>query len=70
MKITGRRTRAVFERYNITDQSDARGGSDGTRVPCQGAQRDIGTNNVTKTRKDKLTGNAKAFIFFGTDERT
>ncbi len=22
MKITGRRTRGVFERYNITDQSD------------------------------------------------
>jgi hypothetical protein len=22
MKITGHRTRAVFERYNITDQSD------------------------------------------------
>ena len=24
MKITGHRTRGVFERYNITDQSDTR----------------------------------------------
>jgi hypothetical protein len=25
MKITGHRTRGIFDRYNITDQSDTRG---------------------------------------------
>jgi integrase len=46
MKITGHRTRTVFERYNITDQSDTQEAGRRAEVPRQGT-REPGTNYVT-----------------------
>ena len=59
MKITDHRTRGVFERYNITDQTDTQ---EAGRMAEAFLERKTRTRLVTKTRKDKLTETAKSFV--------
>ena len=55
MKITGHRTRGVFERYNITDQSDTLRGWEGCRgIPQSGTWPRLVTKFVTKQKETKL----------------
>ncbi|MBV8817773.1 MAG: hypothetical protein JO022_05405 [Acidobacteriaceae bacterium] len=71
MKITGHRTRAVFERYNITDQSDTQeAGRMAEEFLSKAHEERLGQNNVTQTGKDKLTGTAKSLKRNGAERGT
>ena len=61
MKTTGHRTRTVFERYNIADQTDTQQAGRLAEV-SRARARDVGTNYVTKGGKAKLMTFRKLLI--------
>lgn len=59
MKITGHRTRGVFERYNITDQTDTQ---EAGRMAEAFLEKEHEQDWSQRPEKDKLTETAKSFI--------